>query len=202
MFTGIIQMIGEVAAVVPRAGDVELRVAVAPGNLAGVVTGDSIAVNGCCLTATWIDAAGFTADVSRETLDVTTLREWQPSRALNIEKSLSAGQSLGGHYVMGHVDGVASVVALSADARSKRITFEVPRALARYIARKGSVAIDGVSLTVNEVDGARFGVNLIPHTLAMTVLKDYREGTRVNLEVDLMARYIERLALHEQGDAS
>ena len=193
MFTGIIQFIGEVAAIESRGGDAELRVALPRGSLAGVVVGDSIAVNGCCLTATRLDDATFTADVSRETLDATTLSEWQAGQRVNIEKSLSVGQSLGGHYVMGHVDGVARVLALASDARSTRVRFEVPPVLARYIARKGSVAIDGVSLTVNEVDGNRFGVNLIPHTLEMTILNGYREQTRVNLEVDIMARYIERL---------
>jgi len=200
MFTGIIQFLGEVAAVHPRGGDVELRIAVPTGSLKGVAVGDSIAVNGCCLTATRLDDTSFTADVSRETLDATTLSEWQAGRKVNLEKSLCAGQALGGHYVMGHIDGVAQVVSLAGDARSTRVRFEVPRGLERYVARKGSVAIDGVSLTVNDVDGNRFGVNLIPHTLAMTVLNDYRTDTRVNLEVDIMARYIERLGMGDVDD--
>jgi riboflavin synthase len=195
MFTGIIQCIGEVARVAPRGGDLELHIAVPRGTLQGVAIGDSIAVNGCCLTATQLDESSFSADVSRETLGATTLGEWRTGRRVNLEKSLAAGQSLGGHYVMGHVDGVARVVSLANDARSTRVRFVVPPALARYIARKGSVAIDGVSLTVNDVDGAQFGVNLIPHTLEMTVLKEYRTETTVNLEVDLMARYIERLGI-------
>jgi riboflavin synthase len=197
MFTGIIQFIGEVAAVEARGGDIELRIAVPPGALEGVAIGDSIAVNGCCLTATRLDTAAFTADVSRETLAMTTLSEWRPGRRVNLEKSLTVGQSLGGHYVMGHIDGVARVVSLASDARSTRVLFGVPPALARYVARKGSVAIDGVSLTVNEVEGDQFGVNLIPHTLEMTILKDYRENTAVNLEVDLMARYLERLGMRD-----
>jgi riboflavin synthase len=197
MFTGIIQFIGEVAAVEARGGDMQLRVAVPRGSLASATVGDSIAVNGCCLTATQLDDAAFTADVSRETLSATTLGGWRAGQRVNVEKSLAVGESLGGHYVMGHVDGVARVMTLASDARSTRVRFEVPRALARYIARKGSVAIDGVSLTVNEVDGDHFGVNLIPHTLEATIMKDYRVDTSVNLEVDIMARYIERLGMHD-----
>jgi riboflavin synthase len=197
MFTGIIQFIGEVAERTPRGGDLELTIGVPRGALASVAIGDSIAINGCCLTATRLDDATFTADVSRETLVVTTLGDWQPGRRINVEKSLCAGQSLGGHYVMGHVDGTARVTHLASDARSTRVRLEAPAPLTRYIARKGSVAIDGVSLTVNEVDGREFGVNLIPHTLEMTILKDYRVGATVNLEVDIMARYIERLRADE-----
>lgn len=193
MFTGIVQSIGEVRAVTPRGGDVELLIG-APGlDLSSVAIGDSISCSGCCLTVTRIEGDAFAADASIETLNVTTLGQWRTGDRLNLEKALCAGQPLGGHYVTGHVDGLATVIERTNDARSIRVQFEAPAPLARYIARKGSVCIDGVSLTVNDVDGARFSVNLIPHTLDVTTLDDYRAGTRVNLEVDIIARYLERL---------
>ena len=194
MFTGIVQSIGELRSLTPRGGDVELRIA-APGlGLGSVAIGDSISCSGCCLTVTQLHGDEFTADASIETLNVTTLGQWRAGQRINLEKALNAGQPLGGHYVTGHVDGVARLVTLAADARSVRMQFEVPTAFARYIARKGSVCIDGVSLTVNEVDGPRFAVNLIPHTLEVTTLGAYREGAQVNVEVDIIARYLERLA--------
>jgi riboflavin synthase len=193
MFTGIVQSIGEVRAVTPRGGDVELLIG-APGlDLTSVAIGDSISCSGCCLTVTRLEGDAFAADASLETLNVTTLGEWKVGQRINLEKALCAGQPLGGHYVTGHVDGIATVVDRINDARSIRVQFEAPAQLARYIARKGSVCIDGVSLTVNDVDGARFSVNLIPHTLEVTTLDGYRPGTRVNLEVDIIARYLERL---------
>ena len=193
MFTGIVQSIGEVRAITPRGGDVELLIG-APGlDLANVAIGDSISCSGCCLTVTRIEGDAFAADASIETLNVTTLGQWQTGARLNLEKALCAGQPLGGHYVTGHVDGIATVIDRVNDARSIRVQFEAPAPLARYIARKGSVCIDGVSLTVNDVDGPRFSVNLIPHTLEVTTLDQYRAGTRVNLEVDIIARYLERL---------
>jgi riboflavin synthase len=161
--------------------------------LAGVETGGSIAVNGCCLTAIELESRAFKADLSRETLSLTTAGQWQPGTAVNLEKALTAGQALGGHYVTGHVDGVGRVVGRHDDARSVRVEFEVPAELARYIARKGSVTVDGVSLTVNGASGTRFDVNLVPHTLEVTILGGYRPGSRVNLEVDIIARYLERL---------
>jgi riboflavin synthase len=193
MFTGIVQATGEIKAIAPRGGDIEIVIASPTLGFTNVAIGDSIAVNGCCLTVTKLDADSFAADASRETLNVTTLGCWTVGTPVNLEKALCAGQALGGHYVTGHVDGVAQVTGLHTDARSTRMEFEVPAKLARYIARKGSACIDGVSLTVNEVGAQSFSVNLIPHTLAVTVLKDYRIGTRVNLEVDIIARYIERL---------
>jgi riboflavin synthase len=193
MFTGIVQSIGDVRAITPRGGDVELLIG-APGlDLTSVAIGDSISCSGCCLTVTRLEADAFAADASLETLSVTTLGQWRAGQRLNLEKALCAGQPLGGHYVTGHVDGIASVVAMVNDARSIRVQFESPPQLARYIARKGSVCIDGVSLTVNDVEAARFAVNLIPHTLEVTTLNEYRAGTRVNLEVDIIARYLERL---------
>ena len=205
MFTGIIQAIGELRSMQAHQGDVEMVIA-APGlDLDGVALGDSIAVSGCCLTVTRLEGDAFAADVSVETLDVTTLGQWHIGQPVNLEKALCAGQPLGGHYVTGHVDGIAAVVATEAQARSLRVWFEVPAALARYVARKGSVCIDGISLTVNEVDGARFCVNLIPHTLEVTSLGQvlgrtsgsaapHADTTHVNLEVDIIARYVERLA--------
>ena len=194
MFTGIVQSVGEIRAVCARGGDIELWVGSGALDMQAVALGDSIAVSGCCLTVTRFDAESFAVDVSKETLSVTTLARWQVGTRVNLEPALRAGQPLGGHYVTGHVDGVAEVVEAAEDARSRRITFEVPQGLARYIARKGSVCIDGVSLTVNDVGANIFGVNLIPHTLSVTTLGGYVRGTRVNLEVDIIARYMERLS--------
>lgn len=194
MFTGIVQSIGQLRTVTPKGGDVELLIGAPASGLDSVAIGDSISVSGCCLTVTRLAADAFAADVSVETLNVTTLGQWRSGQHVNLEKALCAGQPLGGHYVTGHVDGIATVVATSEDARSVRMQFEVPAPLARYIARKGSVCIDGVSLTVNEVDGPRFSVNLIPHTLEVTTLGEYRAGARANVEVDIIARYLERLS--------
>lgn len=193
MFTGIVQAIGSIRAVASKGGDVELTIETGSLGLDSVAVGGSISVNGCCLTATSIEGSRFTTDVSRETLSVTTLGELREGARVNLEKALCAGQALGGHYVTGHVDGIAKVVGVQDDGRSHRVTFEVPAELARYVARKGSVTIDGVSLTVNDVDGARFGVNLIPHTLEVTTLGTLRSHMRVNVEVDIIARYLERL---------
>jgi riboflavin synthase len=150
MFTGIVQAIGEVRTLTPRGGDVELLIAAGTLGLEGVAIGDSISVSGCCLTVTRLTADSFAADASLETLEVTTLGQWRTGQRVNLEKALRAGDPLGGHYVTGHVDGIASVVAAASDARSLRVEFEVPQPLARYVARKGSVCIDGVSLTVND----------------------------------------------------
>lgn len=193
MFTGIVQAVGTVLALTPRGGDVELVVDTGALGLADAAIGDSIAVGGACLTATRCDGACFAADVSNETLAKTTLGGLRAGSRVNLEKALRAGQALGGHYVTGHVDGVGHMVAAHDDGRSWRVTFEVPAELARYVATKGSVTIDGVSLTVNEVDGARFGVNLIPHTREVTTLGALRPGDPVNVEVDIIARYVERL---------
>ena len=193
MFTGIVQAVGEVRAVTPHGGDVEFVFAVGTLDLNGVAIGDSISVSGCCLTVTRLTGDSFAADASLETLQVTTLGRWQTDQRVNLEKALRAGDPLGGHYVTGHVDGIATVVGTAADARSLRMEFEVPAPLARYVARKGSVCIDGVSLTVNDVAQNRFGVNLIPHTLEVTTLGGCQAGTQVNVEVDIIARYLERM---------
>jgi riboflavin synthase len=198
MFTGIVQTIGTVRAINALGGDAQFVIE-APGlDLMHARLGDSIAVNGCCLTVTRLQDSSFTVDVSRESLDVTTLGAWIAGTRVNLEAALRAGDALGGHYVTGHVDGVGLVVNVAADARSTRVEFEVGKQLGRYIAKKGSVCIDGVSLTVNGVNDAdertRFDVNLVPHTLSVTILQGYRPGTRVNVEIDVIARYVERIS--------
>ncbi|MFO1393535.1 MAG: riboflavin synthase [Steroidobacteraceae bacterium] len=193
MFTGIVQGVGRIRSVEPRGGDVTLWIETGPVALDDVQVGGSIAVSGACLTATRLESHAFAADVSRETLMLTTLGEAAAGRRVNIEKALAAGQPLGGHYVTGHVDGVGRVVSRHDDARSVRMEFEVPAELARYVARKGSVCVDGVSLTVNGVAGRQFDVNLVPHTLELTTLGDLRAGAAVNIEVDIIARYLERM---------
>lgn len=193
MFTGIVQDLGRVQAREARGGDLRLVIVAQQLDPALIRVGDSICVQGCCLTATEVQARTFAADVSRETLALTTLGELQPGAAVNLEPALRAGDALGGHLVSGHVDGVAQVLELSGDARSLRLTIGVPPPLARYLAPKGSVAVDGVSLTINAVQPASFGVNIIPHTQSSTTLGALRVGARVNLEVDQVARYLARL---------
>ena len=193
MFTGIIQSIGEVAAVEPRGGDLRLSIDDAGIDAARWQLGDSVAVAGVCLTVAGLTARGFVADVSRETLEHTTIGRWRAGEPINLEPALRAGDALGGHLVSGHVDGRAELLERSGDARSQRLRFRVPTGLERYVARKGSVTLDGVSLTVNDVDGRDFGVNLIPHTLAVTTLGALQAGALLNLEIDIMARYVERL---------
>ena len=196
MFTGIIQRVAQLREVTPRQGDVEMVFAVDAGYLHGVKLGDSIASNGCCLTVTRLLSDAYAVDVSRESLAVTTLQAWQAGRKINLEKALCAGDPLGGHYVTGHVDGMGTMVERHDDARSVRMRFAVPRELGRYLARKGSVAVDGVSLTVNTVgdaaDHSWFEVNLVPHTLMVTILNGFQPGTEVNIEIDIIARYLER----------
>jgi riboflavin synthase len=193
MFTGIVQDVGRVVSRETRGGDARLVISFGRLDPSGFSVGDSICVQGCCLTAVDLQDRTFTADVSRETLSLTTLGDLAPGSPVNLEPSLRAGDPLGGHLVSGHVDGIGEIAAMSGDARSTRMEISVPSALARYIARKGSVAIDGVSLTVNDVRGATFGINLIPHTQAVTTLGALRVGTRINVEVDQIARYVERL---------
>ncbi len=192
MFTGIIEALGRITDVTDVGGDRRMRFEAA-GYLAGTQQGDSIAVNGVCLTAIDCSADHFTADLSVETLNLTTAGNWKSGQAVNLERALTASKPLGGHMVAGHVDGVAKLVSRVDEARSWRFRFEAPRALSRYIARKGSICIDGVSLTVNDVEGDQFGVNIIPHTLSQTTLGALQAGDAVNLEADLVARYLERL---------
>jgi riboflavin synthase len=199
MFTGIVEAVGTVRALHLNGGDARIEIDAGKLDMRDVAEGDSIAVAGCCLTALGPNATGFAADVSGETLSLTTLGAFAPGTAVNLEKALRLSDRLSGHLLSGHIDGVGKVVSVTPDARSQRWLFEAPVALARYIAAKGSIAIDGVSLTVNEVDGTRFGVNLIPHTLAHTTFGLRRAGDAVNLEADMMARYAERL-LGAPGD--
>ena len=193
MFTGIVQDVGRIVSREERGGDVRLAIAFDRLDPASMKVGDSLCVQGCCLTAVELHERSFAADLSRETLSLTTLGELTAGARVNLEPSLKAGDPLGGHLVSGHVDGIGELVAIGAEARSTRIEIAVPSALSRYIARKGSITIDGVSLTVNEVQGATFGINLIPHTQAVTTLGALRFGARVNVEVDPIARYLERL---------
>ena len=193
MFTGIIESQGQIAVIEPVGGDARMRFTAASGYLKGANLGDSIAVNGVCLTAVAFTADGFTADLSAETLQGTTASQWCAGQVVNLEKALTPHKPLGGHMVSGHVDGIGHLVEKHEDARGWRLTFEVPRPLARYIARKGSITIDGISLTVNTVEQNRFGVMIVPHTWQHTTLGTLQIGAAVNLEVDLIARYLERL---------
>ncbi|OYD85451.1 MULTISPECIES: riboflavin synthase [Azospirillum] len=195
MFTGIITDVGRVRAV-ERQGDTRFTVETAFA-METVPIGASIANNGVCLTVVEKGPGWFAVQASAETLSKTTLGGWAEGTRINLERALKVGDELGGHIVSGHVDGVASVVEVRADGESKRFTFEAPASLAKYIASKGSVALDGVSLTVNEVDGARFGVNIIPHTQDATTFGALKAGDRVNLEIDMLARYVARLAGQE-----
>lgn len=199
MFTGIIEAVGRVLAREDRRGDARLRVASGGLDLGDVRLGDSIAVNGVCLTAVELPGDGFWADVSAESLSRTTLGALRPGDPVNLEKALTPTSRLGGHMVAGHVDGVGRVLERRPEARSVRFVIEAPRELARYIAEKGSIAVDGVSLTVNRVEGARFDLNIVPHTIQGTTIDQYQPGRPVNLEVDVIARHLERLLL---GDAA
>jgi riboflavin synthase len=193
MFTGIVESTGILEKKDSMGGDYRLRIGCSNLNPGTVRTGDSISVSGACLTVLEPDASGFSADVSRETLDLTTLGQIREGQAVNLELAMGLEARMGGHMVTGHVDGKAKLVSRLEDGRAERFEFEVPAALARYVAKKGSVCLDGVSLTVNEVDGRRFSVCLIPHTLQITTLGGLKAGDAVNLEVDLIARYLERL---------
>ncbi len=193
MFTGIIASVGKIQAVDTKGGDVRLEVATQQLDLSDVILGDSIAINGVCLTVVAMHADRVHFDVSNETLDRSSLGAVQVGSEVNLEKALAVGDRLGGHFVSGHVDGMGECVLKQASARSVKFRFSVPADLTRYIAEKGSICIDGVSLTVNLVIENIFEVNVIPHTLQETIIKDYQVGTRVNLEVDLIARYLERL---------
>lgn len=195
MFTGIIQAVGRVKALTPVGGDVTLTVETRGLDMADVQLGDSIAVNGICLTVTRFDTQHFQADMSGETLRRTAAGQWKTGTPVNLEKALLPTTRLGGHLVSGHVDGVGQVITRRQDARSIYLEVKAPDELARYLAEKGSVTVDGVSLTVNEVNGAVISLNLIPHTAERTNLEEWQVGAQVNLEVDVLARYLERLLL-------
>ena len=197
MFTGIVQATGSIHSSTPTDKGARIEIASGALDLGDVRIGDSIAVDGCCLTVIERTPLGFLVDVSQETLDCTT--GFAPGRAVNLEKALRLADRLGGHLVSGHVDGVGEVMRFEQVGESWLLEVRVPAALARYIARKGSITISGVSLTVNRVEGDRFDVNLIPHTLEVTNLDALQAGARVNLEVDLVARYLERLLAAPQG---
>jgi len=202
MFTGIIQAVGKIAAITPQGGDVRLRIDCGALDLGDTRIGDSIAVSGVCLTAIDLSNSGFAADVSRETLNRTTLGALLAGDAVNLEKALLPTTRLGGHLVSGHVDGVGEVLERRPEARSIHFRIQAPDSLARYIATKGSICVDGVSLTVNAVLGAAFELNIVPHTLRDTTLDSWKAGRRVNIEVDMVARYLERLLLPGGADAS
>ena len=199
MFTGIIQAIGRIESIEDKGGDARFWINTGKLDMADVQLGDSIAMNGVCLTAIDLKASAYCADVSGETLSLTTLKELKQGSAVNLEKALTPTTRLGGHLVSGHVDGLGKVISRYDDARSVRFVIEAPKALAKYIAMKGSITVDGVSLTVNKVEGAQFELNIVPHTLQETIMGQYRAGTAVNLEVDLIARYLERLVLGDKA---
>lgn len=200
MFSGIVKGLGTVRERSARGGDFTLEVGADPSVVAGLEIGGSIAVNGACLTATRLAPDAFTADVSSETAAVTTLGGLEPGSRVNLEPSLRLGDAVDGHLVLGHVDGVGRVAALHPAARSLELVVEIPAELARYVARKGSLTVDGVSLTVNGIDGNRARFTIIPHTRSATVISGYAEGTPVNIEVDMIARYLERLARPQPQD--
>lgn len=202
MFTGIIEALGTVAALEPRGGDIRVTIRSGKLDLGDVKLGDSIAVNGICLTAVALPGDGFVADVSVETLKRSAFVDLKVGNRVNLEKALTPSTRLGGHLVSGHVDGVGELLSLHSDGRSVRMRIQAPNELAKYIAEKGSITVDGVSLTVNAVDGAVFELNIVPHTMQETTLIDFSAGRKVNLEVDLIARYLERLLLGEKAAQS
>ena len=202
MFTGIILAVGNINAITPNGGDVRLTIHTGKLPLVDAHLGDSIAVNGVCLTAVELGHDYFVADVSNETLSLTSLAHAQIGTPVNLELALTPTTRLGGHIVSGHVDGVGVIIDKKNDGRSIRFTVQAPDELAKYIAQKGSICINGISLTVNSVDGANFGINIVPHTLKETTLNNATIGTKVNLEVDILARYMERLMKGEAAAKS
>ncbi|MDX1812194.1 MAG: riboflavin synthase [Gammaproteobacteria bacterium] len=202
MFTGIIQSLGNIKRIEQKGGDCRFHIDTGSLPMDSVQQGDSIAVNGVCLTAINPDSQGFEADVSGETLSKSTLGSLKAGSKVNLEKALTLATPLGGHLVSGHVDGVGRVINRYNDGRSVRFEIEAPAELAKYIAQKGSICVDGISLTVNKVNGAVFELNIVPHTLDVTTIGDYQNGQQVNLEVDLLARYLERLMLGDKAAES
>ncbi|NOZ37823.1 MAG: riboflavin synthase [Gammaproteobacteria bacterium] len=199
MFTGIIEAIGSIAAIEPKGDDARILIRTGKLDLTDVKLGDSIAVNGVCLTAVELPGDSFWADVSGETLTRTRFADIKQGSRVNLEKALTPSTRLGGHLVSGHVDGLGEIVERSPAGRSVRFRIRAAAELARYIAEKGSICVDGISLTVNAVEGAIFELNIVPHTLVETIMDDYQAGTRVNLEVDIIARYLERLLLGDKA---
>lgn len=202
MFTGIIQALGSVQQSEPRGGDIRLSIDCGDLDLSNTRLGDSIAVNGACLTAIEFGEQSFSADVSVETMNKTSLGDLAVGSAVNLESALTLNDALGGHLVSGHVDGVGTMLEMQPDGRSIRYRFEVDPSLQHYIAAKGSVTVDGTSLTVNSVDENRFDVNIVPHTQLKTVFQYYQPGSRVNIEVDIIARYLERLLQGRAGSSA
>lgn len=199
MFTGIIESIGHIRSLTPKGGDVRVYVQTGKLDLGDVKLGDSIAVNGTCLTVVELPGDGFWADVSLETIARSAFKDLKVGSRVNLEKALTPTTRLGGHLVSGHVDGVGEVIGREENARAIQFRIRAPKELAKYIALKGSITVDGTSLTVNAVQGAEFELTIVPHTLVETIMADYQPGRRVNLEVDLLARYLERLLLGEQA---
>ena len=199
MFTGIIEAKGSIESIEDKGGDARFWIQTGKLDMTDVQLGDSIAMNGVCLTAIELRDDAYCADVSGETLSKTSLSQLKAGSDVNLEKALTPTTRLGGHLVSGHVDGLGKVIERSDDARSVRFTLEAPKELAKYIAMKGSITVDGVSLTVNKVNGAQFELNIVPHTLQETIIDSYQAGSIVNLEVDLIARYLERLILGEKA---
>ena len=199
MFTGIVESIGKVESLARIQDEWRLTLAVGDLDLSDVKLGDSIAVSGCCLTVVELSNTGFSADVSNETLRCTTLGELKPGARVNLEKAMLASDRFGGHIVSGHVDGVGELISSANEGKSIKLVFAVPENLTKYIAAKGSICIDGTSLTVNEVEGRQFAINIIPHTQEETVSGAYQPGQKVNLEVDLIARYLEKLFSGSDG---
>ncbi|EMR13608.1 riboflavin synthase subunit alpha [Methylophaga lonarensis MPL] len=193
MFTGIIAAVGRIASLQPQGGDIRLLIDTVKLDISDVKLGDSIAVNGVCLTVVTIEGQTLAFDVSKETLQRTSLASVSAGSSVNLEKALAVGERLGGHFVSGHVDGLGKVTRLQPSARSWQFHIEMPAPLRRYVAEKGSICVDGVSLTVNAVTDTGFEINIIPHTMQETIIRDYSIGQSVNLEVDLIARYLERL---------
>jgi riboflavin synthase len=201
MFTGIVAATGILQSRESFDGDLRIRFDVPPAMMAGCKVGDSISVSGVCLTMLEPDQTGFSADLSVETLDKTSLGDRRTGDSVNLELAMRASDRLGGHLVSGHVDGLAELVSRTVDVRSERFLFETDRSLARYIAPKGSACLDGISLTVNDVDDNRFSICIIPHTLAVTTFGGLSAGEKVNLEVDLIARYLDRLNTYGHADS-
>jgi len=202
MFTGIIESIGSIEKIEKKSGDAKITINVGKLDMSDVALGDSIACNGVCLTATEFNQNSYTADVSGETLRLTTLANIQVGSSVNLEKALTPTTRLGGHLVSGHVDGIGEVISITKDSRSIQYKIKAPDELAHYIAKKGSICVDGVSLTVNDIQENIFELNLVPHTLVETTASEYKVGSQVNLEVDLLARYLERLLTGQKVESA